>query len=118
MTSSTPQTPQGFFGLPDLGDLTKLLPPQVSDAIKGTVGKILDPNNPDINIGDPQPEGTPPIPVKAGSKELNGAVKAIDAITGAINTLLRFGGFLIPDQYEAPLKALVGALNTVRGWLD
>ena len=116
MTSTPP--PQGLFGLPDLGDLTKLLPPQVSDAIKGTVGKILDPENPDINIGDPQPPGTPPIPVAPGSKELNGAVKAIDTITAAIDALLKYGGFLIPDQYEAPLKALEGALKTVRGWLD
>jgi hypothetical protein len=27
-------------------------------------------------------------------------------------------GFLLPDQYEIPLKALRGALNTIRGWLD
>ena len=106
------------MGLPDLGSLTNLLPPQVADAIKGTVGKILDPNNPDIKIGDPQPDGTPPIPVAAGSKELNGAVKAIDAVTGTIDALLKYGAFLIPDQYEGPLKALEGALKTVRGWLD
>ena len=116
MTQAPP--PQGFLGLPDLSELTKLLPPEVTDAIKGTVGKILDPSQTEINIGDPQPEGTPPIPVKAGSKELNGAVKAIDATTTAIDALLRYGAFLIPDQYEGPLKALEGALKTVRGWLD
>jgi hypothetical protein len=109
--------PQGFFGLPDLGDLTKLLPPAVADAIKNTVGKILDPKDDSINTGDPQPPGTPPIPVEAGSHELNAAVKAIDAVTGAIDLVLKFA-WLIPDQYEGPLRALEGALKTVRSWLD
>jgi hypothetical protein len=110
--------PQGFLGLPDLGDLTKLLPPQVADAIKGTVGKILDPNDDTLHEGDPQPPGTPPIPVAPGSEELSGAVKAIDALIGAIDVVLKFGGFLIPDKYEAPIKAIQGALRTIRGWLD
>lgn len=108
--------PQGFLGI-DLDNLTGLLPPQVADAIKGTVGAILgdEPGTP--NIGDPQPEGTPPIPVKAGSKELSGAVKAIDAAVSAIDLLLKFA-FLIPDSYEGPIGALRAALLTIRGWLD
>lgn len=105
-----------FLGLPDLDDVTKLLPPQVADAIKGTVGKILDQGNPTVKIGDPQPPGRP-IPVAAGSKELSGAVKAIDAATGAIEALLGLG-FLIPDRYQGALRGLDGALKTIRGWLD
>jgi hypothetical protein len=119
MPSPTP--PQGFFGdltnlLPDI-DLTKLLPPVVADAIKDTVGSILgdEPGSPDI--GDPQPEGERPIPVEPNSKELNGAVKAIDSVVGALEAALKFG-FLIPDKYEDVIRKLVGALKTVRGWLD
>lgn len=112
--------PQGFLGIDPgaiLSDITKLLPPQVADAINNTVGKILDPNHPDLNIGDPQPEGTPPIPVAPGSPELNAAVKAIDAVTGALDLVLKFS-FLIPNQFEGPLRGLEGALKTIRGWLD
>jgi hypothetical protein len=35
----------------------------------------------------------------------------------AANLLLKLG-FLIPDQLEGPLRLLVGALGTIRGWLD
>jgi hypothetical protein len=114
---TTPPPPQGLFGLPDISDLTKLLPPQVGNAIKNVVGKILDPDDHSLDIGDPQPPGTPPIPVEAGSEELSTAVKAIDAVTHAIDLVLTFSA-LLPDQYEAPLRALRGALKTVRGWLD
>jgi hypothetical protein len=119
-----PPPPQGFMGLPDLGDLTKLipgditklLPPQVTDAIKGTVGSILgdEPGTP--NIGDPQPPGEPPIPVKPGTPHFAAAAKALDTAISAIDMLLKLS-FVIPDQYESPLKALQGALKTIRGWL-
>jgi hypothetical protein len=113
--------PQGLFGIPDLSEIldqaTKVLPPEVSGAIKDTVGKILDPGNPDVKIGDPQPAGTPPIPVEPGTKPMDAAIKALDAVIGALDVVLKLG-FLIPDQYEAPLKALRGALATIRGWLD
>ena len=119
-----PPPPQGFMGLPDLGDLskivsdvTKLIPGPVGDAIQDTVGKILDPEDTSINIGDPQPEGERPIPVEPGSKELNGAVKAIDAALGALNLLQKLN-FIVPDKYEDLLTKLHGALTTIRGWLD
>ena len=118
---TTPRPPQGFMGLPDLGDLvgqvTNLLPPAVSDAIQSTVGTILDPSDPSINIGDPQPEGERPIPVEPGSEELNGAVKAIDAVVGALTLIEKFN-FIVPDKYEDLLSKLKGALGTIRGWLD
>jgi hypothetical protein len=112
--------PEGFLGI-DLDGIidpiTKLLPPVVAEAIQNTLGKILDPDHPDLNVGDPQPAGPPPIPVAADSKELSAAVKAIDAAVGAIELVLKLA-FLIPDQYESPLRALAGALRTIRGWLD
>lgn len=113
--------PQGFMGLPDLGDLlgqvTKVLPPVVIDAIQGTVGKILDPEDSSINIGDPQPEGERPIPVEPGTEEMNGAIKAIDAALAALGVLDRLK-FLIPDKFEVWITRLQGALQTIRGWLD
>lgn len=114
-------TPQPFMGLPNLGDVikqvTSILPPQVTDAIQGTVGKILDPEDPTINIGDPQPPGERPIPVEPGTKELSGAVKAIDTALGALEVILKLE-FLIPAKYVDLIKKLEGALKTVRGWLD
>lgn len=113
--------PQGFLGLPDLGDLlgqvTNLLPPAVGNAIKGTVGQILDPNDGSIDIGDPQPAGERPIPVEPGTPHFAAAVKYLDTAIGAIDVLLKLS-FVIPDQYEQPVKALRGALVTIRGWLD
>ena len=118
---TTPPPPQGFMGLPDLGNIvdqvTGLLPDNVQEAIKETVGKLVDPDDDSIEIGDPQPEGEPPIPVEEGSEELSGAVKAIDAALGAL-TLLQKLNFVIPDEYEVWITRLQGALQTVRGWLD
>lgn len=119
MTTSPP--PQGFMGLPDLGGLidqvTNLLPPVVGDAIKGTVGTILDPQDPSINIGDPQPEGERPIPVEPGSGPMAAAVKVLDTAIGALDALLKLS-FLIPDKYEDIFKKVRGALVTIRSWLD
>lgn len=118
--------PQGFLGLPDLGDLlgqvTGALPPVVGDAIKGAVGKILDPADSSINVGDPQPPGERPIPVEPGTPHFAAAVKAIDTALGAIDAILKLG-FLIPDDIhgvdvEDLLKTVRGGLVTVRGWLD
>jgi len=118
---TTPPPPQGFLGLPDLGDIvgqvTKILPPQVGEAIQDTVGKILDPTDATINIGDPQPEGEKPIPVNEGTEELSTAVKAIDTVTEALGVVLKFGGFVLPDKYEKIIKDIQGALGTIRSWL-
>jgi hypothetical protein len=114
-----PPPPQGFLGLPDLGGIvdqvTKLLPPEVGNAIQNTIGGIL--GDGPINIGDPQPPGERPIPVEPGSKELSSAVKALDTAIGALNVLTKLD-FLIPKQYQDLLTKLQGALTTVRGWLD
>ena len=106
----------GIFGIDLIPgvDIQDFLPKPVSDAIRTSVDQILGPGGP--SIGDPQPPDRP-IPVAAESKELNNAVKAIDAIVNTIEAVLKLS-FLIPDQYELPLRQLVGALNTVRGWLD
>lgn len=116
-------TPQPFLGLPNLDDIigkvtdevTKVLPPDVGQAIKDTVGKILGPD-PDLNVGDPQPPGPPPIPVKPGTPHFAAAAKALDTAISALDVLMKFS-FLIPDQYELGIKALHGALTTVRDWL-
>lgn len=110
--------PESLFSFPvDIVEgVAKVLSPKVADALGGVIGKILDPNDPSINVGDPQPPGTPPIPVEAGSKELGAAVKAIDVALSALDLLFKFG-WVIPDQYEAPMHGLEGALKTVRGWL-
>ena len=36
----------------------------------------------------------------------------------ALNVVLKFGAFLLPDKYEKIIKDVQGALNTIRGWLD
>jgi len=112
--------PQPFAGLPDLSGIieqvTNVLPKEVKDAIQGTVGTILDPKG-DIKIGDPQPPGERPIPVEPGTKEMSGAVKALDTAIGAIDALMKLA-FVIPDQYEKYITGLRGALTTIRGWLD
>lgn len=117
-------TPQPFLGLPDLGDLgkvvadvTKLIPGHVGEAIQSTVTKILDPEDSSINVGDPQPEGERPIPVEPGSKEMSGTVKALNAVIGALDLVLKLS-FIVPDGPEKLIRELKGALETVRGWLD
>jgi hypothetical protein len=111
-----------FLGLPNIGDIfgdvVKILPPVIGDALKDTVGKILDPNDNSINIGDPQPPGTPPIPVDAGSPELNTVARALKTAVDALNTALKLVGWLIPDKYEGYIKDVIGALLTVEGWLS
>ena len=109
---------KGLFGIdmfPNI-DLQDFLPPVVSEAIKDTTGIILDPKG-QIEIGDPQPAGERPIPVEPGSKEMSSTVQALDSIITLLNGALKLG-FLIPDNLEGPLRALVGALGTIRGWLD
>ncbi len=108
--------PQGLLNLPDLNDLTNLLPGPIKDAIKDTVGKILDPNDDSVSVGDPQPEGEKPIPTET-PKQLSGAIKALDGALGAIDLIQKFG-FLIPDEFEDGLNKLEGALRTIRNWLD
>jgi hypothetical protein len=112
-------TPQPFMGLPDLGKIvdqvTGLLPDEVADAIKSVTEKIIDPDNDEINEGDPQPEGEQPIPVEG--EELNKAVKVIDTVMGALDVVLKFS-FVLPDDFEELVKKVQGALRTIRGWLD
>lgn len=100
-----------------LGDITSLLPDPVATAINDTVGKILDPTDTSINPGDPQPTGTPPIPVEAGSPELNAAQKAINTVVGVLNDVLKYAAWAIPEPYEGYIKDVVGALTTIEGWL-
>ena len=118
-------TPQPFMGMPDLGGLlggvigevTKLIPGPIGDAIQDTVGTILDPHDDSINEGDPQPPGEPPIPVEPGTEEMSAAVKALNAAIAALAALLKLG-FMIPDDTEDIFRKIKGALETVRGWLD
>lgn len=110
--------PQGLLGfsLSDLiPDFSHIIPGPVGEAIKNTVDKILDPNDDSIKMGDPQPAGQRPIPT-TDPKELNAAVRAIDSAIGGIALVLKFG-WLIPDQYEAILHSIAGALQTIRRWL-
>lgn len=100
-----------------LGDVTKMLPPEVVTAINGTVGQILDPANGTVGPGDPQPAGPPPIPVAPGTPEHASTRATLDALVKVLNGVLAYGGALIPDQYEVYLKDLVEALVTIEGWL-
>lgn len=106
----------GLFGIdliPGI-DLDDFLPPVVSEALKGTVERILDPET-DVSIGDPQPADRP-IPVEPGSNELSAAVRLIDGLLSALGLILKFGA-LVPDETEGMIRKLAGALNTIRGWL-
>lgn len=120
MTSPT-NIPQGLLGF-NLGDLDPskligdLLPEPIANAIRDVAGKILDPNDGTFTPGQPQPEGERPIPT-TDPKQLNAAVKAIDAIIGAIAVVLKFG-ILIPNNVEEDLRKVSAALSTIRGWLD
>jgi len=107
-------------GFPDFGfidQIVKVLPPQVQDAVKSVTGKILDPSDTSINIGDPQPEGEKPIPVDEGTEEMSALQKGLSTAIGLLGTLEKLN-FLIPDKYEDILRKLKGALETVQGWLD
>lgn len=115
--------PEGIFGdILGLGgifdniitDASKILPAPISSAITDVVGKILDPTDPSVSPGDPQP--TPaPIPT-SDPGVLSDAVKVIDTVLGALTLISKFD-FIIPDKYETVLNDLAGALKTVRGWL-
>lgn len=41
----------------------------------------------------------------------------LDTVLGALSTVQQYA-WLIPDQYEEPLKKLIDALEKVKGWLD
>lgn len=43
-------------------------------------------------------------------------VGVLDTVLGALDIVSQYG-WLIPDQYELPLKKLTEALTKVRGWL-
>ena len=110
---------KGLFGIgrsPGI-DLQDFLPPVVSEAIKSTTETILNPDDGKIEIGSPQPAGERPIPVEPGTKEMSSTVQALDSIITLLNAALKMS-FLIPDNLEGPIRALVGALGTIRGWLD
>ena len=97
------------------GNLDKL-PEKIGEAIQENVGKILDPDDDSVSVGDPQPEGERPIPT-TDTEELNAAVKVIDTVVGALQLVLRLG-FVVPDDIEALVRKVIGALGTIRGWLD
>lgn len=42
--------------------------------------------------------------------------EVIDGVLGALNTVMQYA-WIVPDQYEAPLKKLIAALEKVKGWL-
>jgi hypothetical protein len=44
-------------------------------------------------------------------------VDVLDKVIDAIDVALQYK-WIIPDQYEKPLQALVDALTKVRGWVD
>ncbi|QZE10423.1 hypothetical protein SEA_SCOOBYDOOBYDOO_72 [Mycobacterium phage ScoobyDoobyDoo] len=116
-----PTIPQGFLNI-NLGDLDPgkligdLLPKPIAEAIRDVTKVIIDPHDDTYVPGQPQPEGERPIPT-TDPKELNAAVKAIDAVTGAIAVVLKFG-FIVPDDAEEVLRKVSKALTTIRGWLD
>ena len=108
---------KGIFGIdlfPGI-DIQDFLPKPVTDAIQGTVDRILDPAS-DVEVGSPQPPDRP-IPVDAGSKELSDTVRLIDSLIGALELVLK-AKFLIPDGPEKVIGGLIGALRTIRSWLD
>jgi hypothetical protein len=115
----TPPPPQGFFGLPDLGnlvgDLSKILPPQVAGALKDTISGII--GDGPINIGDPQPPGERPIPVEPGTGPFKAVIGVLDTALRALDFLKNLN-LIIPDEYEDLFSKLAGALRTVRSWLD
>jgi hypothetical protein len=123
--------PQGLFVLPDLDGIveqvTKLLPgvasqiadvlpSNVTDALSSTIGKLLDPTDNSINIGDPQPPGTPPIPVAPGSPEISAVINGIDAALAAIGVLRQLK-FIVSEKNRPWLDGLAKALETIRSWL-
>lgn len=55
---------------------------------------------PSLNLGD------------AKGKVITG----IDTVTGALDLILQYA-WLIPDQYETPLRGLDSALKKVKGWI-
>ena len=100
-----------------IGTVVNVLPPEVATAVNGTVGKILDPTDSAINIGDPQPPGTPPIPVQPGTPELDATQQTLESLAAVLENVVSLAGFLIPDQYKGYIKNLVAALRTVESWL-
>ena len=118
------ELPQGLLNL-NLDDLLKpveaLLPAAVTDIIKGAVESALPWQHqaattaPTVTPVAPAPAVQAALPADTGLRA--DAVKAIDTAIAGIALLLKFA-FIIPDQYEAPLKALSDALAQVKGWLD
>jgi hypothetical protein len=43
--------------------------------------------------------------------------EVIDGVLGALNTVMQYA-WIVPDQYEEPIKKLISALEKVKGWLD
>ena len=42
--------------------------------------------------------------------------EVIDGVLGALNTVMQYA-WIVPDQYEEPIKKLISALEKVKGWL-
>jgi hypothetical protein len=46
------------------------------------------------------------------------AITVLDDTIKALEAVLKYGSWIIPDQYELPLKALDEALNKVKGLIS
>lgn len=57
----------------------------------------------------------PDLSAVGGIKDKVGDV--LDGVLGALNTVMQYA-WIIPDQYEAPIKKLIDALTKVKGWID
>lgn len=93
-----PVLPEGLF------DLSDFIPEPIADLIKSAVDQVL---------GDDDNPTTVPVPVESRSD----VVQVLDATIGMLEFLLKFSA-IIPDAYEAPIKALVKAIGVVRGLID
>lgn len=109
--------PNGFLSttIQDLlKPVTSLIPDEVTDIIKGAVDLALD--HADPNTPSPAPDA--PKPVVAVPDGLRGDVlQGIDTALTALRFLQSIKA-IIPDQYEAPIDALIDALESVRTWVD
>lgn len=58
--------------------------------------------------------GVPDLSAAGGVKDK--VTEVIDGVLGALNTVMQYA-WIVPDQYEAPIKKLISALEKVKGWL-
>jgi hypothetical protein len=84
--------------------------PEAQDQVRKAVDKAL--------ASPSQAQGflssVPDLSAVGGIKDK--VVEVIDGVLGALNTVMQYA-WIVPDQYEAPIKKLIEALNKVKGWL-